>query len=230
MNSLTNNCSLLLGENVLPSNSIYYQKYVILNKINTLVINGKQIDQRTKSELYSYLLNNKKTTFKGLVRTIRNKFDLSSTSSVSGLNEEDSIISDSYCLFKDFFGVESLDADKLEIAERIIFICAIYKDNILDSFDQIESELGIPLTEKQKQLLKSKNFGGWGKFSKKLLNGIKYIDDSGVAFSILDILEQTVFNFNQILHSPVFGFEKIINAENSNQIYFQRNNMSSIHE
>lgn len=40
---MTNKCTYLLGEDVLPKNSLLYQKFMVLNELNNLKIRGKGI-------------------------------------------------------------------------------------------------------------------------------------------------------------------------------------------
>lgn len=213
MKRLTNNCTYLLAENVLPSNSIYYQKFNILNRINCLIINGNKIDNKIKVEVYKYLLSRKKTTPRGLSSFLKNIFGGPVT--ISGINSEEDFVSDSYCLFKEFFGVNELNDKQLEISEQIIFICTIYRDSFNDSIEYIKKELAGDLSKEQIRLLKSKTFVGWGRLSKKLLVNLKSVDESGVVWSILDVLENTTLNFNQIIaKNNEYQFAGLIEKEN----------------
>ena len=221
MNNLTNSCTYLIGEReVLPLQSITYQKFVILNRLNTLRINGVQIEQSLKLDLYDFILNKKNTTQKQISNYLKKKYDVYAKDgvSISGINENDSFVSDSYCFFKEFYGVNSLSRDQLLEADEIINILAIYSDNNNDAVNYIKKTIVKNISKTQEKMLLSKAAKGWGKLSKKLLTNLKTTDESGVVYSIMDLLEQTTFNFQQIINLPQYGFQKLISEENEKTI------------
>ncbi len=64
---MTNNCSYLPGEKVLPKDSLCYHKYMVLNEINNIRINGVRIPVEVKQGIYNDLfLKDKKVTVKKL--------------------------------------------------------------------------------------------------------------------------------------------------------------------
>ena len=62
INRMTNNCSYLPGETVLPQNSLLYSKFTVLNEINNIKINGNPISVDCKQEIYRLFEENKKVT------------------------------------------------------------------------------------------------------------------------------------------------------------------------
>lgn len=62
INRMTNNCSYLPGETVLPQNSLLYCKFTVLNEINNIKINGIPISVECKQEIYRLFEENKKVT------------------------------------------------------------------------------------------------------------------------------------------------------------------------
>ena len=65
---MTNTCTYLPGEPVLPKDSLCYHKFSVLNEINNLRINGERIDVALKQDIYNNLfLKMKKVTRKKLI-------------------------------------------------------------------------------------------------------------------------------------------------------------------
>ncbi|MBQ7243978.1 MAG: type II CRISPR RNA-guided endonuclease Cas9 [Bacilli bacterium] len=216
MKSLTASCTYLLGESdVLPIDSIAYQKYVILNRLNGVRINGQLIDQDVKAALYHYILGRKNTTIGQMEKFLQRNYDVyqKDKAAISGLNEADTFVSDSYTLFLKFFNVQSLSHEQEEIAERIIKALTLYTDYPADAFDYINDNI-LKLDKAHRNLLSSKRFKGWGRLSKAFLVDMKVSDDLGVFHSILSVLEEQVMTLNQILFNEKLGFGKEIDRRN----------------
>lgn len=65
---LTNHCTYIPGEPVLPRDSLLYQKFTVLNEINNIRIAGKKLSVECKRNLYNELfMNMKKITKKRVV-------------------------------------------------------------------------------------------------------------------------------------------------------------------
>ena len=52
---MTNKCTYLFGEDVVPKNSLIYSKYMVLNELNNLKVRGNKISVKLKQELYNEL-------------------------------------------------------------------------------------------------------------------------------------------------------------------------------
>lgn len=64
---LTSKCTYIFSEDVLPKNSLAYCKFTVLNELNNLKIDGKDITVELKQKIYHDLFeNNKKVTNKRL--------------------------------------------------------------------------------------------------------------------------------------------------------------------
>lgn len=65
---MTNQCTYLPGEPVLPKDSLIYRKFMTLNEINNIKINGEKISVELKQDIYNSLFGNlKKVTRKRLI-------------------------------------------------------------------------------------------------------------------------------------------------------------------
>lgn len=52
---MTNQCTYLPGEPVLPKDSLCYQKFMVLNEINNIKVDGRKISVEAKQGIYSNL-------------------------------------------------------------------------------------------------------------------------------------------------------------------------------
>lgn len=60
---MTNFCTYLTGEKVLPASSFLYSEYAFLNELNNLKVNGTK-DLRVKNILFDFAKTKKKLTLK----------------------------------------------------------------------------------------------------------------------------------------------------------------------
>lgn len=217
INSLTNSCRYLLGStNVLPTSSIIYQAYVSFDRLNSLKINGALISQELKEVILNDLIfKNKKTTISRIKTFLKKKYPIYQQDdvSISGINEKDDFNNSSLIIFKRFFDKDILSSQELSIAERIIYLLTIFKDDINGGIEEIKKEYPS-LSDKQLYCLKGMTFTGWSSLSKDLLVNLKVYDDNGVVYSILSVMNDRVMNFQQVLHSDEFKFYKLVEEKN----------------
>ncbi len=216
MESLTGHCTYLLeAEDLLPMESITHQKFIILNRLNGIRINGQLIAQDIKSAVFDYVLRRKSTTINQIKRFLERSYDVYTKdhASISGLNENDNFISDSYSAFMNFFHVDRLTPEQEAMAENIIRVCTLYTDYPSDAFEYIDKEI-IHLDKEKTSILKAKTFKGWGRLSGTLLLKMKVADDLGVFHGILETMESSVMTFNEVLHDARLGFQKEIDRLN----------------
>ncbi|MDY0177800.1 MAG: type II CRISPR RNA-guided endonuclease Cas9, partial [Bacilli bacterium] len=218
MGSLTNECTYLIGENVLPRQSVIYQDYIIFNRLNSLIINGRACDQKTKMDVfYNLISKNKKTTINGLKKYLSQRYEIYKKDGVviSGLNENDDFNSESRALFSKHFDLSNhLEFKKVE---RIIYLLTIYSDDSNDALEVIEKE-NQKLTVEQKRFIKNFKSKGWGNLSGFLLQKLKWCDENAVCNSIYDLLKDTTENFMQILNNPLYDFKNIIAEKNEEKL------------
>lgn len=222
MESLTNNCTYLLGENVLPASSILYQDYINLDRLNGLRINGVRIEQSVKLDLFVHLVScHSKTSIKGIERYLTNHYEVYKKDgvSLSGLNEGDEFVSSTRAALQSSFDLNG----ELKMVEDIVFIKAIYSDSPKDALDSIKKK--YKLTQDQERAVNSLNCKGWGRYSRRLLEGLRGIDENGeVHLSVIDILHDRVMNFMEIKNDPMFGFAKLI--DEANEAYVKDNRLT----
>lgn len=227
---MTNYCSYLYDQETLPINSLIYMKYVLLNEINKININGNPICYSDKIELINELfLKFKKVNVKQVLNFFKLKYGnnvLITTSNDKGILEINGTLS-SYIIFKNIF------KDKFEkmfdTIENIISEVTIFEDkNIL--FNRLLNVYG--LTKEEANQIKGLNFKGFGRLSRKLLCGIKteIIDELGEIKekSILDLMEETNDNFMEILYNTKYSFKNQIDEYNISDDVINYNYINSL--
>ena len=224
MRRMTNKCTYLHAEDVLPKGSVYYQKYDVLNQLNTLLLNGQRFSLELKQEVFNNLfLVKKNVTVKSikdyLVRSGRISESEKSNVQISG--EEDFKASmSSYLALKSVLG-DFVDRDYRSggrVCEDIILWHTLNTDkNVVIKL--IENKYGsIPEIRENMGRIKGLVFKDFGRFSERFLTGLRVTDpESGENLSILDLLYETQMNLNEILFDERFGFMDMIREENGEE-------------
>lgn len=210
---MTNKCTYLVGEDVLPNQSILYSKFRVLNELNNLKINGEKPDVEVKKKIYKDLfLTGKSVTTKKIKSFYKKEFGIEVE--VSGIDGDFKNKMESYAKMKTI--LEDLDSNLeiLKMAENIILWSTIFGSEKKMLRNKIETNYP-ELKEKQIKDLVAVNFTGWGRLSKKFLTGIKANIDGNNNISIIKAMEETSYNLMQLL-SNQFEFIELINKHNNN--------------
>ena len=119
---MTNKCTHLIGEDVLPKNSLLYSRYMVLNELNNLRIRGNKISVNLKQELYKELFCTKaKVTGKGLFNYLKKEDEELALEDISGFDIDFKSSLTSYLDFKKQILGEEIEKDKYkDIVENII--------------------------------------------------------------------------------------------------------------
>lgn len=210
---MKNSCTYLMNEETLPKNSLLYQKFVLLNEMNSWLVNGNPLtaDQKKKiiEEVY---LKHKKVSITALTNYLRMllKSDTAPSLTTKGTGKE-LLAEDMHASLSSYidmmnvkgFGPEFWKDKKLfDKAEEVIFDLTMFEDK-----RQVENRLNkLGLSDIQKKYLMSLHYEEWGNLSKKLLCGLKTplrnkSTDEEEQFSILDIMMESSQNFMQIYES-----------------------------
>lgn len=205
---MTNKCTYLLTEDVLPKKSLLICEYELLDELNKVRINEKLIPFETKIDIIDRLFKRqKKVNYKTLESYYKTYLNVENIS-IKGLKKENSFAAslDSYIDFTNILGIVNID--NIDMIENIILWITIFTDKkILKS--KIISEYPNITEEQMKKILKL-NYSGWSRFSKKLLNGIMVKDKKCNKITIIDRMRLTNDNFMQIINDQELGFNKKI--------------------
>ena len=98
---MTNKCTYLVGEDVLPKNSLLYSKYMVLNELNNLKIRGNKVSVKTKQNLYNDLFKNRaKVTGKMVLEYLKKDLPDLQKEDLSGFDSDFHTSLKSYMDFK----------------------------------------------------------------------------------------------------------------------------------
>lgn len=221
---MTNKCTYLLGEDVLPKNSLLYQKFMVLNELNNLKIRGKGISVALKQQIYEDLFcSHTKVTGKKLLTYLRAHEDSElSSEDLSGFDQNFKASLSAQLDFEKQIFKEDFKKDSVKkIAEDIIRWKTIYGDDNRMVQNMVRQQYPEIFSEEQLKKLNRLHYSGWGNFCAKFLTGIEGVHkDTGQQFTILQALWETNCNLMQLL-SKQYTFQNAIeecNALNAGEI------------
>lgn len=208
---MTNQCSYLVGESVLPKESILYSKFVIYNQLNNVRVNGEKIPVDIKKRLFNDLYLNvdkaKKVTNKGLISYLATISYCDKTAEITGIDNGIEGTMKAYINFKNILG-DNFDVDEVEDIIYKITILGESKDLLSWYLKKDHKDL----TDGQVKQIMRLVFKGWGRLSHKLLTEIYHVDPAtGECMSIMTGLENTQCNFMQLLSNEFSYTEQIEN-------------------
>ncbi len=216
---MTNKCTYLVGEDVLPQSSLLYSEFVFLNELNNLKVNGEKIPQ-AKQIILNYAKTHKKVTRKKCVEELVKAGLISreekTDNIISGIDGDFTSSLSSYIDFKNVVG-DLVDTNSQMCEEIILWITIISDKNRLQKL--IKTKYGKLLTDEQILRLKGLNYNKWGRLSKKLLTEVYSancpddVDEDGVLLSIIEKMRVGSENFMQLL-SLSHGYKEAIDEIN----------------
>lgn len=200
---MTNKCTYIINEDVMPKQSILYSRFCVLNELNNIKVNERHIARDMKRKIIEKLFKSKKKVtlnmLKDLYRCEGFKVD-----TITGLSDGNNFNSNmaSYIDMKNIFG--DVNESNIEQCEKIIYWITIFEEKkILKR--KIRKEYKNITDEQINKLCKLK-YTGWSKLSKKLIAEIKSNDNE----TIIEKLENDKYNFMQIINKKEYGFDKKI--------------------
>lgn len=211
---MTNECTHLVGEDVLPKCSLIYQKYMILNELNNLKINGYRIDNQLKQQIFERGYKNNEIkgniTLKKLEKWCKDNALISINDEMSGTSEVKTL--PKYQTYQDFSRILGTDfahkysANKLEKVVESITVLGDEKSMLKQSIQEI-----LNCDAKMANSLSKLSYKDWGRMSAKFLNGITVNDRT-----VLDYLWEDNKNLMELLGQEV-GFGKIVEEYNKSK-------------
>lgn len=208
---MTNKCTYLIHEDVLPKNSILYSKFVVLNELNNLRLNGEPISIELKQRIYEELFQRtRKVTQKKLKDYLVRNGIAERSVDITGIDGD---FKGSLIAYHDFKEkLTGVDLSQEEKENIILNITLFGEDKKL--LKQRLIKLYPSLTDKQLTELSKLSYTGWGRFSYKFLSGITVpAQESGEVWTIIQALWETNDNLMQILSSK-YLFVNEIESEN----------------
>ncbi len=212
---MTNECSYLVGEEVLPKASLAYQKFMVLNELNNLKINGKRIeDVELKQRIFKEVfleseLGNGNITLKSLSQYLKNCGILGKEDILSGTSETKFLPKMSTHLqFVKILGEDYAKKYQHQKLEEVVNLITILNNEPKMLVEKIEETLGCE--ERQAKKLAKLSLKDWGNFSEAFLLGIR-ARINGTEMTILDALFETNMNLMELLAA---GFRDAVDEFN----------------
>jgi len=201
---MTNNCTYLVNESVIPKNSLLYSEFCVLNELNNIRINGYPIAKDFKIKIVKQIFKNKNSVSEKDIRKFYKENGITVTS-FTGLSKDDGKFISNLKSYRDFEKIfTNINDNNKDLCEEIIYWITIFEDK-----DILKQKLeNINLNQQQIKAILSLNYSGWSRLSKKLINELK----SNTGETIMDILSNTSMNFMQIITDEELGFDKQIDA------------------
>lgn len=211
---MVNHCTYLNGEKVLPKNSLLYEKYMVLNELNNLKLNGSSISVELKQKLYKGLFQKgKKVTKKGLERYLKNEGLLESGAElqVAGIDQDFANTLSNYKKFAEIFEAECLTFEQEQIAEQIIFWSTVYGDSRQFLREKISEEYGDVLNKAQIKRILGLKFKDWGRFSRQFLELAGADKETGEVKTIISRMWNENYTVMELLSNRFTYLEEIEN-------------------
>lgn len=215
INRMTNKCTYLLGEDVLPKNSLLYSKFMVLNELNNLKIYGEKISPKEKQAIYEDLfLKKNKVSGKNLLDYLKRQMPELTKEALSGFDDDFKTSLKSHLDFGNQVFENSFEEKDEEKIEDIIKWLTIYGDDKKLLVKVIKKSYENVFTDDELEKMKKLRYSGWGNFSSKFLNGIEACNlETGEVGTIMHFLWNTNDNLMQIL-SGKYTFTKQIDEIN----------------
>lgn len=205
---MTNKCTYLPGEDVLPEKSLLYGRFAVLNELNNLKIDGCPIPVEVKQLLFTQVFcNNKRVTPKKLKECLESNGLIEKNAELSGFDETIKSSLYSYHIFRNL-----LDSKKLTEAqvEEIIVHCA-YSEDKSRLLRWLRERFVLP--EEDFRYILRQNLKGFGRLSRRFLTQLPGgLVSGGEQKSILEWMWDTNENLMQLL-SDRYTFSETIREE-----------------
>ncbi len=203
---MTAKCSYT-GDDVLPKSSLLYTKYMVLNELNNLTVNGHAISVADKQKIYNEVcMSGKKTT----QRKIRTCLGLSEDDMIGGIDQDLKADLAPWAYYRHI-----LERDGgYDMVENIIRHITIFGDDKKLLKRWISKDYGNVLSDKDMAYALNFKCNSWGRLSKSLLDDAEkvYHEDpqTGECLSIIDMLWRTNDNLMELL-SNKYSFSTHLN-------------------
>ena len=206
---MTNFCTYIPDEKVMPKKSLTCQKYEVLAELNKIRVNGKSLDTETKNRIIKDLFYKKKSvTDKTLKDWLYNNHIYLNNENleITGYQKE-LAFSTNLSSWIDMNKIIGITDDNYELIENIIYDLTIFEDKkMLKRKLKHYSEL----TSEQITKLSKLNYTGWSRLSRKLITGIKChnkYSKFGQKASILDVMEESNLALMEIINDEKLGYK-----------------------
>lgn len=205
---MTNKCTYLYGEDVLPKNSLLYSDYMVLNEINNIKLGTKPISLELKEGIFTELFQNKnKVSLSDIKKYLESEGVDLKEFPITGIDEKINSSLSSYYDFKKIFGEDIKREDTKKMIEDIILWITIYPDEKVLLEEKIKSQYLEKIDKNKMKKILNLKYTGWGRLSASFLKELEGVNtETGEVFKIIEALRNTNFNLMELL-SKRFTFQ-----------------------
>ena len=226
MEQLTNTCTYLIGEPVLPKDSVSYGRFMVLNALNNLSLHGERISVELKQQLFNDLfLQKQQVSYKDITRYLVKEGLLKKeeiASAVSGIDIDYKAGLGVELRLRKIFGEALPSVDVMDAMIRAVLILKQEPDMLRNRLRNI-----LPtITDGQLNSVCRLPCSGWGRLSQKFLTGLT-AELEGKSMTILDALWNTQYNLMQLL-SGSLPYGALVEAHNDTQLGEVKLNFSAM--
>ncbi|WP_268912511.1 type II CRISPR RNA-guided endonuclease Cas9 [Lentilactobacillus sp. SPB1-3] len=192
---MTTNDTYLFAEDVLPDESILYQKFKVLNELNMVRVDGHRLSISEKQAIFDNLFKQQKgVSVKQLQNFLISYKQYLKAPKIEGLSDPIKFNNSlgTYNELRKTFPDNIDNPDYQHDFENIIEWSTVFEDRKI--YEAKLAEITW-LTSSQVKSLVSLRHRGWGRLSAKLLTGVRNANGE----SIMDLLWNTNNNFMQIM-------------------------------
>lgn len=209
---MTNKCTYCKTEDVLPKNSLSYSKFMVLNELNNVRLNGERLSVERKQSIFNGLFKKRKKVTKKQVVDFAvkegwyGKDDLS-VDDITGIDEDFKASLGSYADFRSWIEQGKLKADDVD---EIIKWITIFSEGGEILKKRIRKFYGDVLDDNDINAIAKLKYAGWGRFSHKFLYGIQGMHkETGELMSIMRMLWHTQHNLMELLGNDYEFIEQV---------------------
>ncbi len=214
---MTNRCTYLRREDVIPKNSLLYEEFVLLNELNKVTVDNELLHPTLKNEIIEELFKTiVKVTKKKFAEFLKKKQAVSDVESITGVDVEFNGKLQGYNTFRKILGEKIENLNVKNFVERCIELKCLYGSD-KELFEKAVGELykEYNITDEEFTKINKLNFNKWGRLSKEFLTGISFEKNDGIERfeSVIEALRSTNYNLMELL-SDKFNLQSKIDEIN----------------
>ena len=199
--NLTNKCTYLKGEDVLPKSSLLYSEFALLNELNALKYDGNRISLEARNTIIEKLFKQqgKKVTKTSIKNLLKVEGYIDDKGEISGIDITVKNDLKSYRDFKKILG----NKFNSEHVENIILWITLYGESRKLIKAKIESVYGDVYSKEEITKMSRLVYKDWGRFSRKLLTDLVskkvYNEETGECLNIIGAMRQNNILFMELM-------------------------------
>lgn len=214
MQQLTNTCTYLIGESVLPKDSVAYSRFMVLNELNNVKVYGEKLPVDLKQRIFNELFLKKSQVKRrdleklliaeGLLRK-------GEADAVSGIDGDFKASLKTEIRLRSIFGEACPTVEQLD--EMILSVLLLKQEG--EMLRNRIRRICPQITDEQLKKVCRLSCSGWGRLSAKFLTEMRAalpcVHDAPM--SILDAMWHTQNNLMQLLADDM-PYQKLVDAHN----------------